>query len=65
MGLCIHKSFRWSIHDHLGDWNIVKIDLLSSYLVTDVMVLDVKVLCLSMVDRIVCKCNRSLVVVFE
>lgn len=48
--LCVCKGFCQPIGNYLGSWNVLEVDPPSSHFVTDVVVLDVNVLCSSMVE---------------
>ena len=59
------ESFCQPVCDYLRGWNVLEIDSPSSYFVTNVLVLDVDVLCLSVIDRVLDKYNGPLVVIFQ
>lgn len=65
MELCVSEGFCQPVRNHLRHWNILEVDASRRHFVADVVVLDVNVLCLSMVDWVVGKSDRSLVVAFE
>lgn len=62
---CINKGFYKAIRNYLKDLNILKIDLLSSYFVTNIIMINIYGFYLSIVDKILSKSNRSLIVIFK
>ena len=65
MELRVCKGFCQPIGNDLGSWDVLEINPPSSHFVTDLVVLDVNVLCSSMVDWVVGKSDRALVIAFE
>ena len=59
------ESFCQPVCDHFRVWNMLEIDLPSSHFVTIIVLLDIDMLCSSVIDRIVDKGNESLIVTFE
>lgn len=53
------------MYNYFGGWNVLKIDLSTSYIVTNVIVMDVNVLYLSIVDKVIDKGNWSLIIIFD
>lgn len=46
-----------AIGNHLVNWNIGKLNSSCSYLITNVVVLDINMFCPGIQNMIVCKCN--------
>lgn len=65
MKLCVGENFYQLVHDYLGVWNILEVDLSNSHFVINIVILDVTMLYLSGIDKIVDKGNRSLIVACE
>lgn len=63
--LYVGKGFCQPVYHHLRDWNVLEVDLPSSYFIINVMMLNINVFCLSIIERVVGKNDRSLIVTFE
>lgn len=59
------ESFYQPVCNYLRGWNILEVDLLSSYFITNIMVLNVNVFYSSVIGRVIGKYNRSLIITFE
>lgn len=59
------EGFYLSIRNYLRGWNILEVDLLSNYLITNIMVLDVNMLSSNVIDSIIGEGNQSLIIIFE
>lgn len=54
MKLDVCQSLCKVVGNHLVSWNIKKFNSSCSYLITDVVVLDINILCSKVKDKIVC-----------
>lgn len=59
---CIRQKLGQAVSNHLVNGHIGKVNSSNSYFVSDVMVLDIDVLCLRIEDRILSKSNGDLIV---
>lgn len=59
------ESFCQLVRNHLRGCNVLEIDLSSSHFITNVVMLNVNIFCLSILDIVVSKGDRSLIVTFK
>ena len=60
MELCVCESLHQAVCIHLVAWNVLEVDSPSCYFVTDV-----DVFCLGVIDWVVGKSNKALIITFE
>lgn len=65
MKLRIGESFCQLVRNYLEVWSVLEVDLPSSHCVTNLVILDVNMLCSSVIDKIISKGDGSLIVVLE
>ncbi len=62
--LCMRNRFFQRIKYHLRTWNVLEGDKPSSYFVTNIFVLDINIIGLSVMDWVVDKSNGAFVITF-
>ncbi len=55
--LDVCQGLREAVGHHLVSGNVEELDSSFYHLVTDVLVLDIDILCLGVEDRVVCQCD--------
>lgn len=65
MKLCIDKSIYWFIRNYLKSCNVYKFYLPVNYFVMDLMLFIIYVFGSSVIDNIISKSKRFLIIVFE
>ena len=61
----MYQKLGHVVGNHLVSRHVSKVDFSSNYLISDIMILDVNVLCLRMEDGVVDESNRALIISFQ